>query len=180
MCGYAQTDNEHLKFKGVPIDGTLKQYVQKMESAGFVYVGQQEGIALLQGDFAGYKGCTVGVATLTGKDLVNKITVIFPKNDTWSTLYGTYSNLKSMLTEKFGEPSSCVEEFQGYTEPRDDNNRMHNVQMDRCNYVTTFSPNTGDIQLFISHDSVISCFVILSYYDKTNSDIIRQKAIDDL
>ena len=44
---------EHLTFKGVPIDGTLSEYVAKMKSAGFKYLGEQDGTAILQGDFAG-------------------------------------------------------------------------------------------------------------------------------
>lgn len=33
----ATSDSEHLKFKGVPIDGTLTQFVTKMGIAGFKY-----------------------------------------------------------------------------------------------------------------------------------------------
>ena len=40
---------EHLTFKGVPIDGTLDVYVEKMKKAGFSYIGNDDGIALLQG-----------------------------------------------------------------------------------------------------------------------------------
>jgi len=181
-CIYAmamQAQNDHLKFKGVPIDGTLQEYVQKMRAAGFTSTAQQDGIAILKGDFAGFKGCTIGVATLDGKDLVSKITVFFPENTKWSALYGTYEHLKSLLTEKYGHPANSVEEFQGYT-PDDDGGKLHAVKVDRCNYVTEFSPKEGNIQLSMSHDEMLDCYVVLSYLDKVNSDIIRQKALDDL
>ena len=45
---------EHLTFKGVPIDGTLDTYVANMKKAGFTFIGENDGIALLRGDFAGY------------------------------------------------------------------------------------------------------------------------------
>jgi hypothetical protein len=176
----AQEQNEHLKFKGVPINGTLQEYVQKMESVGFTPAGQENGFTLLQGDFAGYKNCTIGVATLKGKNLVSKITVAFPVNDVWSTLYGTYSNLKDMLTEKYGSPANSVENFQGYSQPSTDDDKIHEVKMDECKFITVFSPKQGDIELQISHDGVTSCFVILSYFDGINTNIIRKKAIDDL
>jgi hypothetical protein len=176
----AQTANEHLKFKGVPIDGTLSQYVQKMKTAGFSMLGMENGAAILQGDFAGYKECTISVETLKDKDLVAKIIVAFPDCNTWSELHGSYSDLKLMLTEKYGEPISRIEWFQGYSNPRDDNDRMFEVKMDRCRYITTFSTNAGDIQLKISHEGISSCYVTLSYYDKINSDILRKQAIDDL
>ena len=30
LTAFAQTESEHLKFKGVPIDGTLREYVSKI------------------------------------------------------------------------------------------------------------------------------------------------------
>lgn len=34
----AQTENKHMTFKGVPIDGTLKEFMAKMENAGFITI----------------------------------------------------------------------------------------------------------------------------------------------
>ena len=51
---------QHLSFKGVPIDGTLKAYTDAMIKAGFHYEGTYDGVAALSGDFAGHKGCTIG------------------------------------------------------------------------------------------------------------------------
>ena len=180
LASSAQTASPHLSFKGVPIDGTLNEYVQKMKQKGFDYLGTEDGIAILSGDFAAYKGCTVGVATLKQKDLVSRITVIFPNCETWTALSNNYYSLKEMLTEKYGEPADFIEKFQGYSEPRDDNDRMYEVMFDRCKYVTVFNTPKGSIQLSIDHNSVMSCYVILSYFDKTNGEIIRAKAMEDL
>lgn len=136
-------------------------------------------MALLEGDFAGYKGCTIGVSTLKQKDLVCKIVVIFPKLETWSQLTTNYFNLKEMLTVKYGEPSCVIEKFDGY-EPSDDGSKMSSVKLDHCKYYTTFETARGTIQLNIGHESVYSCFVVLSYFDKINGDVIRAQAIDDL
>ena len=173
-------ESPHLAFKGVPIDGTLAEYVSKMKQNGFTQIGIEDGVAMLKGDFAAYKNCIVGVATLKQKDLVSRITVIFPKCDTWSSLSSNYFSLKEMLTEKYGKPSECVEKFQTYSEPRDDGSKMYEVEFDRCKYYTTYETKKGRIHLSIEHDGVMSCFVMLSYYDKINSDIIKSKAIDDL
>jgi len=181
MSSIAQTQSsDHLIFKGVPINGTLNEYVSKMKQNGFSQIKTEDGVALLRGDFAAYKNCTVGVATLKQKDLVSKITVLFPESDTWSSLSGNYFSLKDMLTQKYGKPSECVEKFDTYSKPSDDGDRMHEVKMDRCKYYTTYETDKGSIQLSIEHESVVSCYVVLSYYDKINSDIIKEKAIDDL
>jgi hypothetical protein len=183
VTSFAQTkvdSSKHLSFKSVPIDGTLNEYVSKMKKSGFTHLSTEDGTAILNGDFAGYKDCHVGVSTLKQKDLVHKIAVIFPKKDTWSTLSGNYFDLKKMLTEKYGEPSIVVEKFEGYSQPRDDDDKMYKVKFDNCKYYSIWETDKGDIQLSISHNSVTSCFVTLAYFDKINGNIIKSSAKDDL
>ena len=110
---------EHLSFKGVAIDGTLNSYVTKMRAKGFSSISSTNGIALLKGDFAAHKSCTIVVATMQNKDLVSRIGVMFPEQEQWQYLYGDYSELKNLLTIKYGEPTNCIEEFQGYTPDSD-------------------------------------------------------------
>ena len=179
LISFAQT-SDHLTFKGVPIDGTLDEYVSKMKKSGFSHLATEDGIAILKGDFAGYKDCTVGVYTLKQQDLVHKIAVIFPDKDTWSRLSTNYFDLKQMLTEKYGKPSDVVEKFDGNSQPRDDNSKMYEVKFDRCKYYSIWETDAGEIQLSIDHNSVTSCFVKLAYFDKINSAKIKAKAIDDL
>lgn len=176
----AQTESPHLSFKGVPIDGTLNEYVQKMKQKGFTYLGTEEGVAFLKGDFASYKGCMVGVSTLKQKDLVSKITVIFPQRETWASLSNNYYTLKDMLTEKYGKPADEIEEFQSYSEPRDDGSKMTNVQLGKCKYITVFETPKGEIDLSIDHSNITECFVRLSYFDKINGDVVRSQAMEDL
>lgn len=172
--------SKHLTFKNIPIDGTLIEYVSKLQKSGFTHVGTENKVAIMKGDFAGYKDCTLGVATLKDKDLVSKIVVMFPEQDTWSGLSLNYYALKELLTEKYGEPSNSKEEFDSRLQPRDDMEKMHEVGFDNCKYYTTYETDKGSIQLSIDHDGVISSFISLSYSDKVNSKIIRAKAISDL
>ena len=169
----------HLTFKGVPIDGTLDEYVSKMKKSGFIHKDTEDETAILEGDFASYKNCTVGVSTLKQKNLVSKIIVVFPDHDTWSSLSSNYFNLKEMLTEKYGKPSECVEKFQSYT-PSDDGSKMTQVQLDACKYYTTYQIEKGTIQLSIKHDDLRGCFVRLVYIDKINSETIKKEALNDL
>ena len=181
ITSFAQNQKaEHLIFKGVPIDGTLAEYVSKMKQNGFNHVSTEDGTAILNGDFAGYKACVVGVSTLKQKDLVHKIAVVFPEKETWSTLFGNYSSLKELLTEKYGNPSEVVEKFDGaeYAQPKDDNKKMFMVKLDNCRYHSIWHTEKGDIELSIGHD--IKCFVTLDYFDKVNGGIVREKAKDDL
>ena len=171
---------QHLSFKGVPINGTLKEYTDAMVKAGFHYEITQDGTALLTGDFAGYKGCTVGVSTLKNLDVVSHIAVLFPNKDTWSAVLGDYEHLKAMLTEKYGTPSDSQEKFTNHV---GDNNGliMYALKDDEYVWYTTFTTELGDIELSImagtkSHTAMVR----LSYYDKANSEKVRNAAMDDL
>ena len=179
MSALAQ-ESDHLSFNGVPIDGTLREYVSEMRKAGFRRMGKKDGVLILKGDFAGYKNCFLNVSTLDQKDLVNRISVIFPEWDTWSAISANYFNLKKLLTEKYGEPSEIVEKFDTYSEPEVDNSKMYALRRNNCNYYTTYELENGTIQLSIQNDGFMKGFVVLTYLDKINSEIIRQDALDDL
>lgn len=173
----AQT-TEHMKFKGVPMEGTLQSFTNKLKAKGFTPVGIQDGVSLLKGEFAGYKNCTIGaVADKSG--MICKVAVFFPSMDKWGDLERCYNNYKSMLTEKYGDPVKCEEYFSdGYDD--DASNRMYGVKFDKYKYYTVFSCEQGDIQLEVAHEGVSSCYVMLSYFDNANQDKLRKQIMDDL
>ncbi len=178
VVGICCAQNEHMKFKGIPMEGSLQTFTTKLKAKGYTSIGIQDGVSLLTGEFAGYKDCTIGaVADKSG--MICKVTVIFPNMDKWGELERCYSNYKSMLTEKYGEPSICEESFsEGYN--GDDANKMYGVQFDKYKYYSVFNSKLGNIQLEISHNSVTSCYVMLSYFDNANQDKLRQQIMDDL
>ena len=180
LCAIYSFAQEHLAFKGVPIDGTLSSYVAKMKAKGFTYLGSSDGVAALKGDFAAHKSCTIAVGSLQNRDLVSRIAVVFPEQDQWRFLFRDYSELKELLTIKYGEPSQCIEEFQGYSYPETDSDKLYRVKFDQCKYGCIFSTNNGEIHLTIEHRDNLSCFVKLLYIDGINNISVLQDALDDL
>ncbi|MBR5216429.1 MAG: hypothetical protein IKV80_09450 [Bacteroidales bacterium] len=183
LSSFAQS-SEHLKFKGVPIDGTLNEYVAKMKQAGFNHEGTEDGTALLSGEFAGYSDCIVGVKTLQKLNLVHEIVVLFPTQDKWAGLSYDYERLKTMLSKKYGEPDECVEKFvntPSYIDINDDNDKMREVESDHCEYYSIYNSEYGSITLQISYDGYFfGCRVKLFYTDKINSEIFDDAAMEDL
>ena len=176
---FAQSNN-HMTFKGVPIDGSLSDFTVKMKQKGFTHLGTQDGVALFSGEFAAYKDCTIGAVSSKNTNTVSKVGVMFPKCETWSQLYRNYNQLKEMLTQKYGEPTEGAERFDSSYEPRDDNMRMLEVKMDRCVYIATWETEKGNIELAIDHADYSDCFVRLIYWDKINTEKVTSSAIDDL
>ena len=177
ICAICSAQSNHMKFKGIPMDGTLQTFTNQLKAKGYTPIGTQDGVSLLEGEFAGYKNCTIGaVADKSG--MICKVSVFFPEMDRWGELEKCYNNYKSMLTEKYGEPSLCVERFDNsYVD--DDNSRFHELRMDRCKYYTVFTCENGDIQLEITHQSM-RCFVMLSYFDNANQEKLKKQIMDDL
>ena len=169
--------NSHLKFKGVPIDGTLTEFVNKMKGAGFTHLGTEDGIAALQGDFAGYKNCTVAVFTVKPLNVVSMIGVIFQSRDNWADLESDYDFFKEMLTEKYGTPAVVIEEFD--RAPKDNNAKLYELTMDRCTWASGFETELGEIELSIEYQDFQSR-VVLRYRDKINTEKVRKQALEDL
>ncbi len=79
-----------LHSKGIPIDGSLDSFVQKLKTQNLTYIGKENGVAIFMGEFAAYKDCTIGIVSLKQKDLVCKAAVTFPSCETWSSLSDNY------------------------------------------------------------------------------------------
>ena len=175
ITSFAQ--DAHLKFKGVPIDGTLSEFMGKMKAAGFTHIGTEDGMAMLEGDFAGYKNCKVIVYTVKPLNIVSMIGVAFNERENWSDLESDYDFFKEMLTEKYGEPALVVEEFKN--SPKDNNSKLHELKMDRCTWASAFQTESGDIELSIQQNN-FRTWVMLRYRDKVNTEKVRKQALEDL
>jgi hypothetical protein len=171
---------QHMKFMGIEMGGTISSFVANLKDKGFIYdsAASDEQFQLLKGRFAGEDNCMIMVYPNADNN-VYLVGVVFPFAETWSRLYSLYSTLKSMLTKKYGIPSSCIEKFDTIYEPLDDFDKLYQTKMQRCNYLTLFNLQEGDIVDKIS-TSNRDCFVCLMYVDKMASDDERKDAIDDL
>lgn len=113
--------------------------------------------------------------------MVSRIAVLFPNKDTWSAVLGDYEHLKAMLTEKYGTPSYSQEKFTGYVGDYDNNLVMHALKDDEYVWYTIFTTELGDIELSIMAGTKYNTAMVrLSYYDKANSEKVRNAAMDDL
>lgn len=169
---------QHLKFKGIPLDGSLTEFVNKLKAKGFTYNGTKDGTAVLTGDFAGYKNCAIAVVTYQGTGKVSKVACCFPERETWANAYSDYSTLKEFLTEKYGSPKS-IEEFQ-HDYVNSDASKRHAILQGEGTYESMFSAEGGNINLSIEKADAITLMVVLQYFDDETTSKLRQQIIDDL
>lgn len=103
---------QHMKFNGISMGETPTVFINKLKAKGFTPISQSGDV--LTGNFCGQSNCIIVV--LTNKNVVTATNALFPKMKTWKDLENYYIYFKSLLTQKYGNPTKCEEKFQGYSE----------------------------------------------------------------
>lgn len=116
ICSLAQ---EHLSFKGIPIEGSMTEFCQKLKDKGFTQVGRDNNVPSFIGDFTG-RQATVGVGATDDGNIVHSVIVIFDECFEWNALVNTYNYYKELYTRKYGNPSACKE----HNPSKDESNTM--------------------------------------------------------
>ncbi|MFG6341992.1 MAG: hypothetical protein K1V70_07570 [Alistipes sp.] len=169
---------EHLSFKGVPIEGSMTEFCQKLKAKGFTSIGRENNITLFSGDFTGRKA-TVGVtATDDGKN-VFAVVVLFDSSGEWNTLVSTYDYYKDLYIRKYGEPTVSREN----NPARSDSNiaLMAEVYQGTVVYGSAWEVTGGDIQLSIEKASgIYEGMVMIRYRDSQNVEAKIQNDLEDI
>ncbi len=169
---------EHLSFKGIPIEGSMTDFCQKLRAKGFTSIGQENNITLFSGDFTG-REATVGVtATDDGKN-VFAVVVLFEPSGEWNTLVNTYDYYKELYTRKYGSPTISKENNPALS---DSNTAlMAEVYQGTVVYGSAWDVTGGDIQLSIEKSSgIYEGMVMIRYRDSQNVETKIQNDLDDI
>ena len=169
---------DHLKFKGIPLNGTHKEFSEKLIAKGFT---KDVSNNTYTGTFAGYPNCTAEIYATT-KNLVYGVALALPPQLNWTALEETYFDFKKNLTTKYGEPTKSTEKFESST-PKKNSEKFEQTKKGNCQYVSHFETPNGEIILYIKHTSSLfltQCYVILQYCDKTNYELFEKESLEDL
>lgn len=177
----AQNTNEHLKFMGIPINGTLESFTQKLVAKGMKRQQGRDNTGLFRGTFAGEGDCKVYVNRIPSRNIVYRIVVCLPSRKMWEWLESDYKQFKQMLTSKYGEPKFCSESFKEGASTYDNHSKMVATLSGKCNYYASWQVDGGVIDLEIfKPDGLFYCFVRLQYFDTINSKLEETSKQDDL
>ena len=169
---------EHLSFKGIPIEGSMTVFCQKLKVKGFTSIGSDNNLTLFTGDFTG-RYATVGVtATDDGKN-VFAVVVLFDSSGEWKNLVNTYNYYKELYTRKYGKPTNSKEKNPAIS---DSNTAlMAEVHQGTVVYGSVWEVTGGDIQLSIEKSSgVYEGMVMIRYRESQNVEAKIQKDIEDI
>lgn len=172
LCFTQAFCDNHLKFLGFPIDGTVNEYASKIKSKGF-YVSSEnayapKGLRVMRGPFLGEER-DIGLIYDKDTNLMYGVTFVSKYYDE-KDAKSLYDKFVSLLREKYPNATfnpSAEDEVEG--DP-----------ISCC----TFLVKEGFISLCIADDDSGHLFIKLTYVDNINYNKIyereHQDALDDL
>ncbi len=168
LTSFAQETGCHLDFEGIPVTGTLNEFLTISESKGYKLMERNEQSMLLSGLYRG-KLCRVLVERLPDENLVWGLTVFLPSCDNWKDLYRDYKDLCRVFRDKFGKPVDVTEWFDMVKRPASSRKRFAAVKDGRCFYKSVYEDPLGQVDVVIWSDKTNGCYVLVSYIDNINS-----------
>ena len=171
---FTQCNFGHLRFEGIPIDGPIEPFVQKLKEKGFKPMEKWEEMQCLKGTFAGKSNCQVFVLRNVKRDVVYRVVVCMPFRDNWEQIERDYQYLQRYYIKKLGAPDEFHSNFEVSREVERDEDKWRLLCADKCNYTSTWEVDGGKIYLEMSHieDENENCVRVL-FYDKVN-DVVSE------
>lgn len=175
MLSFAMRAQEHMTFMGIPIDGKISTFVQKLEDKGFTYIEPTEIGCTLYGDFAGESDCIIGVYGSPTSNTVWKVSVGFPSKPSWISVKIQYLKLKEIYTEKYGKPIQTNEVFAlPYRDGTGD--ELFAIKSGKGYYMSFFKTDVGKILIQINAGAKYgSGYIMISYEDGINVGVMEKE-----
>lgn len=156
---------EHLSFKGIPIEGSMTEFCQKLKAKGFTSIYRENNRASFSGAFTGHDAEVGVIATDDGKNVFG-VFVSFDPSGEWDTLVNTYFDYKNLYTRKYGKPILSRESMP----KRSDSHTafIAEVYHGTVVYSSRWEGTGGLIQLSIVESGSNKCKVVIYYRDSLN------------
>ena len=165
---------KHLDFKGVSISGHLDNFKSELEKIGYRCEYSNDNHTRMSGEYAGRK---VNLSILiTSMTKLVYLLLIDIKEDDWQKSKEIYNSIRDQLSEKYGQPSEVIEEFE---EPYEDGDgyEFDALEMGQGCYFSNYHLPQGRICVAINCHAVededtgeitYDKGVFLSYFDNNN------------
>lgn len=174
------TQENHLTFKGIPIDGSVESFAAKLKQDGYTeeYISDN-GTIVLKGQFAN-EDCGIFLLPTPQTKTIWKVAVIFDKKYTsWSSIKTDFNEFKDLFVKKYGK---LTHDYHFFSSPyyEGDGYEMSALELDKCRYWASFTMPEGYISIKLISPGQIA----LGYEDKVNSALetkeSEKRALDDI
>ena len=169
---------EHLSFKGIPIEGSITEFCKKLEAKGLTSMGTEDNVTLFTGDFTGREATIAVAATDDGKNVFS-VVVLFDSSEEWNTLVNTYDYYKDLYTRKYDKPAKSKEKNPSYSDSN--TSLMLELEQGKVVWGSAWKVTGGDIELSIEKSSkMFQGMVMIRYRDAQNVEAKIQRDLEDI
>lgn len=178
--GLTSMAQEHLSFKGIPIEGSMESFCEKLEDKGFTELGNDGNTTLFAGDFTG-RDATIGVISDDDGENVYSVVVLFDSSGEWNVLVNTYNYYKDLYTRKYGKAKKTVERNRQVELDGSNTGLMAEVHQGKVAWGSLWVVTGGEIEISIEKTSgVYEGAVVIRYRDAQNEEVKIQKHLEDI
>lgn len=178
MMPIALFAQNHLEFRGVPIDGHRDKFVAEMKKLGYQEVYRNETGVAMEGTFTNKDAKLLILATVKSKT-VWKVAAQIDEDASWSQLKSDYYEYVKLYKTKYGEP---FDHFEFFSSPyyEGDGYELQALRNDKCTYSSFFATEKGILSVSIISSGRLS----LVYEDKINTSLMNTEkessVLDDI
>lgn len=172
---------EHLTFMGIPIEGSMSEFCEKIKEKGFTPIDIKNDLSVFTGRFTG-EDVMIFISAPNDGQNVSAIVVNYSESEVWNTLVTSYNYYKNLYTRKYGEPDATKEynpEYGGSNTAL-----MYALRQEQVDYYSQWRITGGTIHLTIRKgldiNSTFGGRVCIMYLDTQSDDINTQKYLEDI
>ena len=161
---------EHMEFKGIPMDGTSYYFANKLMGKGYNFDTNIGNTYILKGEFTG-EDAEIFVFGTKKTGTIWKVSVFFEGaySYSWKYLKLFYEKYVDLYITKYGTPTQH-NEFFSYPYKEGDGKELEAIQKGKCFYNTFFELKDGVICVCIMETGLT-----ISYEDQINSKIFEKE-----
>ncbi len=168
---------EHLLFKGIPIEGSMNEFCQKLKAKGFTSIGSGQNYTKFEGVFTG-RNATVNVISADGQSVYG-VDVTFKASEEWNALVDIYDYYKELYIRKYGKPTASKELNPAYIESN--SILMTQLYQGTVEWHSIWKAQGGYIELSIEKTSgFYEGVVVIRYRDSQNVEAKIQKDLEEI
>ena len=160
-------------FNGVAISGSMQTAVNGFKAKGFVVVDAMKDVTLMKGKIQS-QPVELYIKVTPKTKQVCSFSMYFSKHISWSGIQSEYDKYKTILTDKYGEPTN---EYDFFSKPYflGDGYELQALRMEKCTYATYwFDKDNMNIAIEMSKFEQINIT-----YENEKLMQIRRKELDD-
>lgn len=182
LVALSASAQEHLKVKGIPIDGSTTSFISKLKTAGLktnTRLSEALGRPVLDGDFANLNNCKYSFIE-TNNGTVCKVLIMSDYITGWYSCKDKYNDLKELLRSKYKMDG----EYEIFRNPyyEGDGYELSAIDQEKGMWKTFFSCDEGHIAIEIEASNSREGYIVVTYEDTINMAKFtaeREKKISD-